>query len=303
MRAILALVLTALPALAAAPELPLPGTPSLTEAQPLSTHRIATGPYAGGLPVEAVEGAVTRRIWQVEAPGATTLQILAPLRDALQAAGWQVVFECATRACGGFDFRFEIDVTPAPTMFVDLADYRYLAASKDAARLSMLVSTSGDLAYVQVTDVDPGAEVAAITKSASDPRPAALPAATGDIARDLRERGRAVLADLDFATGSTELAGDSYASLDALAAWMRANPETRVALVGHTDAEGSAEGNMAISRSRADSARAILTGPLGIAPARLETQGVGFFAPLAANDSPAGREANRRVEAVVISTE
>ena len=301
MRAALALILTALPAAAAPPALPLPGDPAAVEVQPLATLRAATGPYEGGLPVRAVEGAVTRRIWRLDAPGATTLQVLAPLREALAADGWEVVFECVTRACGGFDFRFEIDVTPAPAMFVDLADYRYLAARKDDAWVTLVVSTSGDLAYVQATDVVPGAEVEAVVKSAADAAPAPLP--DGAIGRALDASGRAVLADLDFATGSTTLEGADYASLTALAEWMRANPQTRIALVGHTDAEGGAEGNMAISRRRADSARAILTGALGIDAGRVETYGVGYFAPLATNDSDAGRRTNRRVEAVVISTD
>ncbi len=96
---------------------------------------------------------------------------------------------------------------------------------------------------------------------------------------------------------------DGYAALAALADYLTANPATTVALVGHTDAEGSAEANMAISRRRADSARTLLTDRYGIAARRLETWGAGFFAPLTRNDTEEGRSLNRRVEAVVTSTE
>jgi OOP family OmpA-OmpF porin len=60
---------------------------------------------------------------------------------------------------------------------------------------------------------------------------------------------------------------------------------------------------MAISRRRAESARALLTGRYGADPARVEAFGMGYFAPVASNATPEGREANRRVEAVVTSTE
>ncbi|MEM7711485.1 MAG: OmpA family protein, partial [Pseudomonadota bacterium] len=78
---------------------------------------------------------------------------------------------------------------------------------------------------------------------------------------------------------------------------------TTIALVGHTDAEGGAEGNMAISLSRADAARQVLIDAYGIDPDRVETHGVGFFSPVAPNDTEAGREANRRVEVVITSTQ
>lgn len=303
------LTLAALPAAAAALDLtpPGPATKTFAETIPLGSHRVATGPFDGTLPQVTAEGTVTRRVWSQPAEGVTTLQLLAPLRAQLEADGWTMVFMCATRACGGFDFRFEIDVAPAPGMFVDLADYRYLSARKGDAWATLVVSRSGELGYVQSTFVDPEAETPPVASVAiPDGPPAAAgaaPAPEADIARTLRETGHAVLSDLDFAIGGTALAQDGYASLAALADYLEANPETTIALVGHTDAEGSAEANMAISRRRADSARALLTDRYGIAGARLESWGAGFFAPLARNDTEEGRARNRRVEAVVTSTE
>ena len=39
----------------------------------------------------------------------------------------------------------------------------------------------------------------------------------------------------------------------------------------------------------------------GIDPARVQAEGMGYLAPIASNLSPAGREANRRVEAILLS--
>ncbi|MCK0168671.1 OmpA family protein [Jannaschia sp. S6380] len=282
--------------------MPFPAAATFTESRPLAAHRIATGPFVDTLPVVTVEGGLTRRVWRLDAPEATVLQILAPLRAQLEAEDWRAVFTCADRACGGFDFRFGIDVTPAPAMFVDLADYRYLAMRKGEAWTTLVVSRSGAQGFIQVTRIDPEAEAAPV-KSASNPAPPPIPSTGSDIVRALVSSGHAVLADLDFATGSSTLGRSDHASIAALAAFLRDNPGTTVALVGHTDAEGGTQGNMAISRRRAESARALLIERHGIAPGRVEAQGVGYFAPIARNDTPDGRRANRRVEVVITSTE
>lgn len=287
--------------------MPFPANQTVAETRPLASHRIATARFDGTLPSITAEGVLTRHIWQMTG-AETTLQILAPLRQQLKEQGWEEVFDCATRGCGGFDFRFEIDVAPAPQMFVDLADFRYLSAKRDEAWTTLIVSRSGEMFFVQATQVDPdGVSPSQAVQTDLTPAPPGTPppaaVAASDTIQTLLATGRAVLSDLDFQTGTTALARDNYASLAGLAEFLKANPNTTIALVGHTDAEGGAEGNMAISRRRADSARALLIETYGIAAARVETQGVGFFAPLTRNDTEEGRRANRRVEVVITSTE
>jgi hypothetical protein len=48
---------------------------------------------------------------------------MAALRATAEAEGWQIVFACADAACGGFDFRFALDLIPEPDMHVNLADF------------------------------------------------------------------------------------------------------------------------------------------------------------------------------------
>jgi len=67
---------------------------------------------------------------------------------------------------------------------------------------------------------------------------------------------------------------------------------------GHTDSVGGDDYNFELSRRRADSVRAYLVGQ-GIAPDRLTTVGRGEGVPIAANDSAAGRQRNRRVEVII----
>ena len=71
-------------------------------------------------------------------------------------------------------------------------------------------------------------------------------------------------------------------------------------LVGHTDTVGSLDANIALSRRRAEAVRARLVEAHGVDGARIDARGVGYLAPAVANDSDEGREANRRVEAVLL---
>jgi OOP family OmpA-OmpF porin len=118
----------------------------------------------------------------------------------------------------------------------------------------------------------------------------------------LDQYGTAVLDDLDFASGAASLQGDDYASLSAVAAWLEANPDGTIALVGHTDASGSLAANIALSERRAEAVAEALVDRYGVDRDRVVARGVGFLAPRATNQTEEGRQKNRRVEVVVTST-
>jgi OOP family OmpA-OmpF porin len=108
---------------------------------------------------------------------------------------------------------------------------------------------------------------------------------------------------LDFGTGAADLTEGRYESLAALADWLKANPDKTVALVGHTDASGGLDGNIVISKRRAESVRARLIAAYDIPPAQIEAQGVGYLSPIGSNLTEEGRQKNRRVEAILTSTQ
>ncbi|MDH5305387.1 MAG: OmpA family protein, partial [Gammaproteobacteria bacterium] len=70
---------------------------------------------------------------------------------------------------------------------------------------------------------------------------------------------------------------------------------SRIAVIGHSDATGSADGNLQISRARAAAVAAALQ-LRGVARDRLIVEGRGATQPIASNDTVAGRERNRRIE-------
>ncbi|MGR3323645.1 MAG: OmpA family protein [Pseudooceanicola sp.] len=285
-------------------------TTAETESAP-DSFALPTGPFADGtLPVREVTGRVTRRAWQVPVEGLTTFQLMEPLEAQILDAGYEPILQCADRACGGFDFRYAADILAAPAMHVDLFDYRVLTAARDEGEATsyvmLLVSRAAGSGYVQVVLVTPGDDPGLAVSGPSEGTPAAAPPPAGgvpDMATRLESRGHAVLRDLVFATGSSDLSEGAYASLKALAAYLADNPDRRVALVGHTDAEGALDGNIALSRRRAQSVLERLVEKYGIPRAQLDAEGMGYLAPVASNLTAEGREANRRVEAVLLNTQ
>lgn len=253
-----------------------------------------------GVPVASLEGQVTRKAWRLNGAGITTGQVLGPLRDQLMAEGYDIIFECSARSCGGFDFRFGIDVLRAPAMYVDLSDFRFLSAkSANASRaLSLLVSRDGETLFVQLIEIGPAGRDSVSVSTTATP---ASPVDPGDVVGVLESLGHVVLSDLDFASGAASLGDGPLASLDALAAYLIANPTRQVTFVGHTDATGSLEANVALSRRRADAARVYVVNK-GVPTSQVAADGVGYLSPRASNLTAEGRDANRRVEAVLIST-
>lgn len=248
------------------------------------------------------EGALSQRVWQVPIKGSTTLRVIDDLRLQLEASGFEVLFECETQRCGGFDFRFATRIAPEPAMHVDLGDFRYLAVQRlglvTPEYLSLIVSRSGDVGYVQMIYVGPGDTQTAVQSTVVP----AVPVSAGALADNLDRLGVSILSDLVFETGSSQLGEGEFASLQQLAEYLTTYPDREIVLVGHTDAEGSLDGNIALSRRRAQSVVDRLVDGLGVSKAQLSANGVGFLAPRASNLTEEGRTINRRVEAVLAST-
>jgi OmpA-OmpF porin, OOP family len=99
-----------------------------------------------------------------------------------------------------------------------------------------------------------------------------------------------------FATGSAKILKDSDELLNAVADVFGKHPEiTMVRIEGHTDNVGKPAFNKKLSQSRADSVKAWLV-KHGIDKKRMTTQGFGQEKPIDTNDTPEGRQNNRRVE-------
>ncbi len=107
--------------------------------------------------------------------------------------------------------------------------------------------------------------------------------------------GRRIL----FATGSADIAPNSFALLDELAALSARCPDAVIEIVGHTDATGEDAANLALSRARAGAVVDYLA-DAGVSAERLRASGHGANRPIASNDTEAGRRQNRRIEFNVV---
>ena len=227
-------------------------------------------------------------------------------RTRLAALGYQPIFDCATAACGGFDFRFAVQLLPPPAMLIDTADFAQLSASRTADNgtdtfVSVLVSRLLGAVHIQTVIVAPGDPGLMITP-APEPDAAAQPVILAQDEKSLLDRltefGHVPVQGLVFETGGAALSEGSAPALDILARFLSRNPELAVVIVGHSDNQGSLDANIALSKRRAEAVRAALI-ERGVAAGRLEAHGVGYLAPVSTNATDAGRTLNRRVELVL----
>ena len=106
------------------------------------------------------------------------------------------------------------------------------------------------------------------------------------------------LGDTLFATGRSELKSGATANLDRLGDFLSEYPDRTASIEGYTDSMGSEDSNQSLSERRADSVKRYLVGR-GVKSDRLSSTGRGENAPVADNESMAGRQQNRRVEVII----
>jgi OOP family OmpA-OmpF porin len=100
-----------------------------------------------------------------------------------------------------------------------------------------------------------------------------------------------------FEFGKAELTREGRRHADRVVQVMREDPTLRISVEGHTDAVGTHEFNMHLSKWRADAVRAYLVSQ-GIHADRITTQGFAETRPIATNKTAAGHAQNRRVEII-----
>lgn len=107
-----------------------------------------------------------------------------------------------------------------------------------------------------------------------------------------------VLRNVFFETASADLLPTSQTELNRLRDLLNDYPDMRIKVMGHTDNVGSDSDNLDLSNRRAEAVRAYLIAQ-GIAAERMAAEGYGELQPIATNDTPEGRQRNRRTEFVV----
>ncbi len=101
-----------------------------------------------------------------------------------------------------------------------------------------------------------------------------------------------------FDVDSASLRPEARENLENLAKILNKYDDTEILIEGHTDSTGPEDYNQGLSERRGSSVSSYLAG-LGVRKVRLSTAGYGEMQPIALNDTPEGRQANRRVEVAI----
>ena len=273
-----------------------------------ATYELPVGPfYKGSVKTLLVTGKVLKKAWHIKSPNETVTSLRDSMKAQLEEEGFKLLYECETQICGGFDFRFHTEILPDPKMHIDLGNYKFFSARRQTGEntefLSCIVSRGGNSLFLQLflinNKVSPDLELMSsnlVGEAAID----SLKYSKKTIHELLDEFGSAVLSDVEFKAGLSELDDKEYLSLIDLAKYLNSNKKFKVVLVGHTDAEGDLDKNVKLSKERAESVAGRLISQFDIKQDRVSFEGIGFLSPRASNLNAEGRNNNRRVEVIIL---
>jgi len=252
-------------------------------AKAFDEFEIPTGPTKDGkfTKTQHVEGKYSA--FGYGAPsGKSQLEVFRNYEGALKAAGFTTIYTCkGNPECGS-------QVGAGPLGAVPNGDEaRYLAAKLTRADGDVYVAMHVQPLETRFVIVEAAPMATGLVKISAD-----------TLNRDIGTTGHVAVYDILFDTGSAAIKPESAAAIGEIAKMLTANSALALHVVGHTDNAGALAQNMDLSKRRAAAVVTALTTTHKIAVTRLHAEGVGPLAPVASNDSEAGRAKNRRVELV-----
>lgn len=258
-----------------------------------------------------VDGKLSR-LFYLGPAGRGPAEVQRNYEDALVRAGAKKVDACAGAGCGARDFDplrgapkqlagGQLAGWDAKTLtdeFMARDELRYWYGTLEASgRTLHVVVLSAPSAIQVLRDKHVATLVQVVEPRAMDTGMVTVDAAA--LAKGLQAQGRIALYGIFFDTGKAEVKPESKPQLDEMGKLLQSQPALKVHIVGHTDNQGSLEGNLALSRQRAQAVVDALVKGYKVDAKRLGAAGVASYAPLAGNADEAGRARNRRVELVL----
>jgi len=234
---------------------------------------------------QSLEGKLTRLHYEIPL-GRSPLEDSRNYAQELQTGGFQKLFSCSSaEQCGGG--------TVGNVGWCGGCSPRQLSAKLSRQEGDVYVSF-----HVEQDNPDVQAQVQldVIEMKAMEAGLVTVDAAA--LGNDLTRTGHSAVYGIYFDTGKADVKPESDAALQEIAKLLQQNSALKLHVVGHTDNLGQLASNMDLSHRRADAVVNILSKKYSIGAARLDSQGVGPLAPVASNESEAGRAKNRRVELV-----
>lgn len=253
---------------------------------------------------DKVEGKVTRILY-IAPEGRSALEVFRNYEGELEGKGYEKLFSGSKEELGPYD-SFAETLYGRDRHYPLPGDERTKNQQFLSARL---VRPEGDV-YVTLytlenhfwgneTKMEKGRTYVRVDIVETKPMETRMVIVTSsEMAKEIEEAGRIALYGIFFDIDRTDIKPESVPALEEIAKLMRASPELRVLVVGHTDSTGDREYNMGLSRRRAESVVRYLQDKFQIPASRMIPAGVGMLAPVATNRTEEGRAKNRRVELV-----
>ncbi|MBU4531458.1 MAG: OmpA family protein [Hoeflea sp.] len=218
----------------------------------------------------------------------STFEIATNYRQALEARGFTVEWQCETRALcgngsdGGWVKRNGMNLGIGRDI-----DYFTGQMPYEGGTVFVSVGVERSNHYVQVlqSDAMETGQVRVLDAEA--------------MASSLDAQGKITVENIYFDFGKADLLPESDEAIAEIARLLSDRAEIGLYVVGHTDSIGGFEANLSLARERAASVVSALESRHGVAAGRAVPAGVGPLAPVASNATEAGRALNRRVEIVL----
>ncbi|MEM7276758.1 MAG: OmpA family protein [Pseudomonadota bacterium] len=273
-------------------------------------YKVAVGPVSGYRTISdwiETEGRVTRTFYKYEGEDRTFSEVYKNYIDALKAENFEILGEgfSADRKGVAVGSRQWMEVTfaanPATKPGAVGTMFSGTSSSGGAGSIVAKKARAAGTAYVVVygeqhSRIYVGTLIDIVEVEAAESGLVVVDAEA--MGSDIAEYGRVVLDGIVFDFDKATIKPESKAALDAIAEYLKANPDKRFYVVGHTDSKGTFSYNRKLSADRALAVADILKKDYAIASERLEPHGVGPLVPVFSNSSDGGRAKNRRVELV-----
>ncbi|TCO74897.1 OmpA family protein [Chromatocurvus halotolerans] len=257
---------------------------------------------------ETLEGKSTRLMY-LAPEGRSSLEVFRNYERSLAARGFEVLFSCSGKECDVRDGdRLQGVILPTArrignagnhsfTIFnYGVKDRRYLTA-RSADELTWVGVFLAESEHIFLRTADKrrvAMHIDVLELEAMEERMVDAAA----LAKGIGEKGSVTLDNIYFDFGAATLTAESGNAIAEAARLLQDNPDLNIYVVGHTDSVGAYEGNLTLSRQRAEAVVEALASGNGIDRVRVVPAGVGPLAPVVSNATEAGRAQNRRVELV-----
>lgn len=229
--------------------------------------------------------------------GRSPLEVARNFQSEIKAKGFELLFECKGADCsdlGGSELYFALhDESPLGNGDIHSNPPSQIFTS------AKLTRPEGDVyATIYVGDFKKAPEVLVdVVETAPMDTDKIVFVDAAQMQKDISAYGRVALYGILFDFDKASIRPDSQPTLDEIAKFLSSNTQVKLIVAGHTDWKGGFDYNLDLSKRRAEAVVKALM-EMGVAGSRLRSFGVGPAAPVASNESEAGRAKNRRVELV-----